>query len=331
MAQAAVKTSDPQADWQPERLPEPSPMFSWPLRFVPAVKALVGNGGILWPKNAVFMAIAVFSWFFLTPSLARTASISIDWIAQIYLRNVALVTLMAGGLHLRLYMRRAQGSKYKFNSRWLQTNNKVFLFGNQVWDNIFWNLTSACMIWTAYEAVTLWAYANGLLPMVDWQRHPIYCGLLMVGILFMRSTHFYWTHRLTHWKPLYRSAHYLHHKNVNVGPWSGLAMHPIEHLFYFSGIFLHWVIPSHPLHAVFHVIHTGISPAAGHTGFHRFVVRNEKTIKNGSYFHYLHHRYFECNYGDENVPLDKLFGSFHDGSPQSHTAMRARRRIGPVA
>ncbi len=44
------------------------------------------------------------------------------------------------------------------------------------------------------------------------------------------------------------------------------------------------------------------------------------------YFHYLHHKYFDCNYGGENIPLDKWFGSFCDGSPESEAQMRARRR-----
>jgi sterol desaturase/sphingolipid hydroxylase (fatty acid hydroxylase superfamily) len=42
--------------------------------------------------------------------------------------------------------------------------------------------------------------------------------------------HFYWIHRLIRWKPLYNAIHFVHHKNLKVGPWSGLAMHPLEHL-----------------------------------------------------------------------------------------------------
>ena len=36
------------------------------------------------------------------------------------------------------------------------------------------------------------------------------------------------------------------------------------------------------------------------------------------YFHYLHHRYFECNYGELTSPLDKWFGTFHDGTKKAH-------------
>ena len=42
------------------------------------------------------------------------------------------------------------------------------------------------------------------------------------------------------------------------------------------------------------------------------------------YFHYLHHRYFECNYGNPSVPWDRLFGSFFDGSKESKKMMKAR-------
>ena len=35
-----------------------------------------------------------------------------------------------------------------------------------------------------------------------------------------------------------------------------------------------------------------------------------KFIGNGDYFHQLHHAHFDCNYGANIVPLDKLFGTF---------------------
>ena len=260
------------------------------------------------------------------------SSFSFDWIALIYARNAGLMILIFGGLHLRLYVKRAQGSKYKFTDKWLATKDKKFLFHNQTLDNIFWSLVSGCVIWTAYEAVTLWAFANDIIPYVDWRTRPVYCALLLVSIGLMREVHFYWVHRFTHWKPLYKSAHYLHHKNVNIGPWSGMSMHPIEHILYLSGILLHWVIPSHPVLAIAHVMHAGLSPAKGHTGFYKFLVggesdlEKERAIKAGGYFHYLHHRFFTVNFGNENIPLDKWFGSWHDGTPEAHKSMMARRK-----
>ncbi|WP_353816990.1 hypothetical protein [Mesorhizobium sp.] len=52
---------------------------------------------------------------------------------------------------------------------------------------------------------------------------------------------------MLHWGPLYNYVHSLHHRNVNVGPWSGMSMHPIEHIIYMSSVVIHVVLPSHPI------------------------------------------------------------------------------------
>ena len=33
---------------------------------------------------------------------------------------------------------------------------------------------------------------------------------------------------------MYKYIHSLHHRNTDIEPFSGLSMHPIEHLYYFS-------------------------------------------------------------------------------------------------
>ena len=122
---------------------------------------------------------------------------------------------------------------------------------------------------------------------------------------------------MLHWPPLYKIAHVVHHRNSNPGPWSGLAMHPIEHLLYFTCVMIHWVIPSHPAVAMWNLFHASLSPHAGHGGYDRIVLKNGKWMVTGSYAHYLHHKYFECNYaGDDLNILDKMFGTFHDGSDE---------------
>jgi len=81
-----------------------------------------------------------------------------------YARNVAMLVLVAGSLHLMLYWRRVQGTRFKYNSRWPSTSGKTFLFDNQVKDNAFWSVASGATIWTLYEVFMLWAYGNGWLP-----------------------------------------------------------------------------------------------------------------------------------------------------------------------
>jgi sterol desaturase/sphingolipid hydroxylase (fatty acid hydroxylase superfamily) len=41
--------------------------------------------------------------------------------------------------------------------------------------------------------------------------------------------------------------------------------------------------------------------------------------------HYIHHKYFECNYSGGNTSfLDKLMGTFHDGSEVATKEVMAR-------
>ena len=184
------------------------------------------------------------------------------------------------------------------------------------------------IVWTAYEVVTLWAFANGYIPLLNWEEHPVYFVLLFCAIPIIRDAHFYLVQRLLHYRWLYRTVHQLHHKNMDIGPWSGMSMHPIEHILYFSGALLHWVLLSHPLHVIFHVQATGLTPAMGHVGYHNWMKKDGSGASIGQrYFHYLHHRYVECNYGgDGTVPLDKWFGTWHDGTSESHAIMRDRRK-----
>jgi sterol desaturase/sphingolipid hydroxylase (fatty acid hydroxylase superfamily) len=227
---------------------------------------------------------------------------------------------------LEAVIRKQQGTLFKFDGRWLSTNNPLFLLRNQTIDNLIWTFASAVPLWTAYEVVTLWAFANHYITYVGFDEHPYYFVILMLLVPLWRDLHFYLVHRILHWPPLYRLAHKLHHKNANPGPWSGLAMHPVEQVLYFSCVLIHWIVSSNPLHAVFNLIHASLSPAPGHIGFDKIVVGRGHAVDTHSYAHYLHHKYYECNYAYRVVPLDRWFGTFHNGSHEAQEAMDRRFR-----
>ena len=63
-----------------------------------------------------------------------------------------------------------------------------------------------------------------------------------------------------------------------------------------------------------------------HSGFDRILVKGDKAVRLGNYHHYLHHKYFECNYsGDGMVIFDKVFGTFHDGSDAAQARLKQER------
>ncbi len=317
-------TRNRRGDWAPNQRVECAPLFAWPPKPLGDLKWLFGYPGYIWPWNLFYAGLAIAAWFLATPSVDSMRSFSPGWIAILLVRNAALIFCWYGVFHLRLYMRRAQDNRFKYNSRWQAKDSQFFSFRNQTKDNMFWTLASGLPIWTAYEVITLWMFANGHIPWLDFSQNPVWFIALMLLIPLMREFHFHWIHRMIHWPPMYRMVHSLHHRNTNPGPWSGLSMHPVEHLFYFSGILIHWVIPSHPIHAMFHAFHAGLSPVPGHTGFDQVELGADHTIATNSLAHYLHHKYFEVNYSDGAIPLDRWFGSFHDGSPEADDAMKKR-------
>ena len=99
--------------------------------------------------------------------------------------------------------------------------------------------------------------------------------------------HFFATHWMLHAVPfLYRNIHKVHHRSYNTSPASGLSMHPVEHLIYFSAILIAKVVP-----VPFWVIRTMsigliVFPLPGHIGMAPFEDH-----------HWFHHTQFTYNYG----------------------------------
>ncbi len=124
--------------------------------------------------------------------------------------------------------------------------------------------------------------------------------------------------------PLYRTVHSVHHHSVNPSPWSSLSMQPVGHLLHFSSSLIHAIIPSNPVLAIYQLHYAGFGAVVGHIGFDKIETSEEIAFDVHAYGHYLRHRYFEVNFGDGLVPLDKLFGIWHDGSPEAEARMNAR-------
>ena len=101
-------------------------------------------------------------------------------------------------------------------------------------------------------------------------------------------------------------------------------MHPLEHVIYLSSVLIHWVVASHPIHVFFHMQWLTLGAVTSHAGFEGLMVGGKRRLALGSFHHQLHHRYFECNYGNTEMPWDLWFGSFHDGTPEATRRLRER-------
>jgi len=179
---------------------------------------------------------------------------------------------------------------------------------DKVVHNAFWT-TSGIAIWTVFENVFAYLWATSRLPYISnmasistpWGAAAFVAALM--GVPVWRSVHFYFAHRFLHYTPLYKQVHSLHHRNTDIEPFSGLCMHPVEHLYYYACVLPSLVFYCSPYAFVWNGVHLLLSPAASHSGYEdRF---------QSDVFHYLHHRYFECNYaGSDAAFMDIAFGTF---------------------
>ena len=312
-------------NYQPEGAVETSPMFMWPLKPV-AILRWFGSYWLAVSTTTLALLIALVVYPILIPPLETMVNFKLGWMARVFFANFIPHCLCAGILHYWLYTVRGQGKRFKYDARDLAKSNGTFTFGNQIHDNMFWTLASGIPICASVQILIYWAMANGYAPTIMWSDSILWFCAWFFILPIWSSFHFYWVHRLLHWPPLYRRAHSLHHRNVNVGPWSGISMHPIEHLLYFTTFLIHLIVPSHPMHLLFHSYIQTLHPIFSHSGFDKLYVKQKERAQIGDFFHQLHHKYFECNYGTVEMPWDKWFGSFHDGSDADTVKTRARKK-----
>lgn len=272
-----------------------------------------------------FLLIAVVVWNFFTPALSRAAEFRLDWIFEIWLRDMILILVIAGGTHLFLYTFNRQGDELKFDKRGLEKSSSRFTFRNQTWDNMFWTLTSGVACWVFWESLLLWGFANGYASLISLENNPVLFIALLAVIPVWTYLYFDFQHRILHTKWLYKHVHSWHHRNNNTGPWSGLAMHPVEQFILMSDTLIFFIVSSHPIHVIYDLIFHGLGAPMSHTGFERMKLGKRIQLRVGDFYHQLHHRFVDTNHGTLDTPFDKWYGTFHDGTLEATRELRKSR------
>jgi sterol desaturase/sphingolipid hydroxylase (fatty acid hydroxylase superfamily) len=280
-------------------LPPPS-ATDW-LTYLFTLRHMWGTLNIVWASIALALYLA-FPYDLSPASAAASAPLSAAFFAERFPLWFAVTFGYNAFWHVTLY---AFG--------WA---DRPFLPGRaynagKVAHNAFWSLCGVAM-WVAFENVFAFLWASGRLPYMsdaDAFASPSGVAKFVAGFILVpawRDLHFYASHRLLHLRPFFAPVHSLHHRNQDVEPFSGLSMHPMEHLAYFSCVAPSLLPFLSPAHLLWNGAHLLLSPGASHSGY--------EDIAGGGSFHYLHHRYFECNYaGFGAAALDVAFGTFVSG------------------
>jgi len=250
-----------------------------------------------------------------TSSSLLKVQIHAPWMLIIVLRNMLMTFITYSCWHAVLYGNQQTPKRIMG----LGMHDDVTKFNpsfppDQYWKRDKMMTMSGSFIASALECLFVYYHAAGFLPYYDSIGDcPIMTIILFFVVAFWSDIHFYFAHRILHpwfgWgshhdpgKWLFKHVHSYHHVARNPGPWSGLAMHPVEHVIYLSRSLLMFVICCHPVHFLFSNIRAQLGPAPGHHGF-------DKPF--GSRFHYIHHKQVECNYGTRGT-IDLLMGTYRD-------------------
>ncbi len=155
-----------------------------------------------------------------------------------------------------------------------------------------------------------------------------------VVLLILNDAWFYGWHRLLHHPRVFRYIHAVHHKSVDVNPFSSYSLHPLEAL-----VMSAWVIPAVmfvPLHLSVLGAMQGLGLAnnvMSHLGF-EFLPRWLLRVPllrwlNTATFHSLHHTQLNGNYGLQFRWWDRLFGTEVEGYPEAFVERGAVRLVEP--
>ena len=237
---------------------------------------------LLTTPNGVWAVIALLMYFGkpydLHPvtSAAARAPLSAAFFAERLPLWLAVVLGYVAFFHVSLY-------KLAFAQRPFVKGRPYNL--DKIAHNVFWT-TVGVVVWVGFENVFAYLWATGRLPYIkDDVSFATPSGRLrfaaaLMGVPVWRDLHFYFAHRLLHFAPLFQQAHSLHHRNTDIEPFAGLAMHPVEHLYYYACVLPSLVFLCSPFALLWNGAHLVLSPAAGHSGWEDHF--------QADVFHYMH-------------------------------------------
>jgi Delta7-sterol 5-desaturase len=166
----------------------------------------------------------------------------------------------------------------------------------------------------------------------DVEQYGIIYLLLSIGILlFWEDTFFYWSHRLMHWKPLYRFSHKVHHDSIDTSPFTAYSFHPVETLVEaLPHLIAVFVLPVHVWALLGYQLASMVMNVMGHLGYE--VIPQSWTQhwltqwKTPSTHHNMHHTKVNGNYGLYFRFWDVLMGTEFKDYERTLNAVYERNR-----
>jgi lathosterol oxidase len=172
----------------------------------------------------------------------------------------------------------------------------IILVKDKGWTSLYWDISEKGMGWYAASYVI---------------------------VFFLHDTYFYWTHRLMHYKSLYKYFHNVHHLSKKPTPMAAFAFHPLEAIvesliFPLIAIFL----PVHFSVIVLFSLFSLFMNVYGHLGFSMFTKKQLHSFPlkmfSHSTHHSWHHQFYKGNYGFYLQFWDRIMGTWKGELEKKH-------------
>jgi Delta7-sterol 5-desaturase len=163
----------------------------------------------------------------------------------------------------------------------------------------------------------------------EYPKYYAYGGFFV--FLFLDDTWFYWVHRLLHHPKIFKYIHKVHHKSIDVNPFTSLSFHWAEAL-----LLTFWIVPVSMVFPMY-VPALGILQIWGfldniksHLGYEFFPSWWNKNIgkfMTSSTHHNMHHSKFNGNYGVHFRIWDKLLGTEFADYEKTFDEIQRRKNV----
>ena len=114
-------------NYQPSEPIKYNPLFDFP----PKLALIFGWMIKRWvsiSRFVLFLTLALFLTKYLTPSLSIMGEFDYGWGTYLFMRNTALLFLIAGTLHLYLHILKVQGDDFKFLKKEISVSKESIIF-----------------------------------------------------------------------------------------------------------------------------------------------------------------------------------------------------------
>lgn len=169
-------TRDKRGNWAPNQPLEIAPF--WTGKWSKLGRWMIAY---LWPHNAIFMAVTVAYWYLVLPDWEEMKTFSWGWMLWIHAVNAGGIFLLYGSVELFYYVKRKQGTRFKYNHKFPSENpSDVFWFKSQNLDNFLRTFCISIPLWTLIQCFTLWCFANGYVLWLSPEDHWLWLAVLVL-------------------------------------------------------------------------------------------------------------------------------------------------------